>query len=99
MSDMPAKILPDDIVDMVAKEVAAQVALHIVTMYPKAANAVAWNSCKLSIAGVIRNNMSRLGNAAERGDIDLEIKKMKSERRRIVAMRKDTAFAFKEPKA
>lgn len=94
MTSLPAKNLPDDVVDLVAKEVAAQVALHIVSMYPKAANAVSWNSCKLSIAGVIRNNMSRLGKAAESGDLDAEMKKMKLERKRLTAMRKSTEFAF-----
>ena len=94
ITTLPVKGLPDDAVDMVAKEISAQVALHIVTMYPGAATAVPWDSCKRSLSGVIRNNMARLGKAAERGALEVEIKKMKSERARISAIRKSTRFAF-----
>lgn len=96
MNDLPAVPLPDDIVDMVAKEIAAQVSLHIVHMYPKAAEAVPWNSCKRSLSGVIRNNMSRLSKAAERGAINAELTKMRSERAKITAMRKASRHAFRD---
>ncbi len=79
---LPARPMPDDIVDIVAKEVAAQVADHIETMYPDAAKAVAWNSCKRSIQGVARNSMSRLGRAAENGNIETVLNDMKKERRK-----------------
>ena len=80
MSQVPAKPLPDDIVDRVAKEVAAQVVDHIQYMYPNAAEAVAWGSASRSIQGVVRNAMSRAGRAAETGDIDMCLRQMREER-------------------
>lgn len=62
--------LPDDVVDRVAKEVAAQVRDHIEQMYPAAAKAVAWKSASLSIQGVVRNTMNSAGRAAEEGRIE-----------------------------
>ncbi|RWR30472.1 hypothetical protein D2T29_12435 [Sinirhodobacter populi] len=93
MTNMPVKPLPDDAVDMAAKAIAAEVAHHIKTMYPGAAEAVAWESCKRSLAGVIRNGMKRLGDAAERGEMESEIKAMRSQRSREDAMRRDMAEA------
>ncbi len=93
MSNLPMKPLPDDAVDMAAKAIAAEVAHHIKTMYPSAAEAVAWESCKRSLAGVIRNGMKRLGDAAERGEMEAEIKTMRSQRKREDAMRRDMAEA------
>ena len=75
--------MPDDVIDLVAKEVAAQVADHIETMYPDAAKAVAWNSCKRSIQGVARNSMSRLGKAAEDGSIEKVLADMKKQRQKF----------------
>ena len=40
--NLPATPLPDDVIDRVAREVAAQVSDHIEFMYPDAAAAVAW---------------------------------------------------------
>jgi hypothetical protein len=85
MAQVPAKQLPDDIVDRVAKEVAAQVVAHITTMYPAAAEAVAWNSASRSIQGVVRNAMSEAGHAAETGDIDKCLAQMRSRRLAWVA--------------
>lgn len=75
-------------VDMAAKAVAAEVAAHIREMYPKAAKAVSMQSMARSLSGVIRNNMSRLGRAAERGEMEAEIDKMRSERARRTALRR-----------
>lgn len=47
--DLPARPLSDDVVDRIAKEVAAQVTHHIETMYPAAPEAVAWSSARRSI--------------------------------------------------
>lgn len=85
---LPVKPLPEDAVDMAAKAVAAEVAEHIEAMYPRAAEAVAWGSCKRSLQGVIRNSMKRLGDAAERGELEREVKTMKKQRDQIRKMRK-----------
>jgi hypothetical protein len=78
--NLPRPMLPDDIVDRVAKEVAAQVVAHISQMYPEAAKAVAWGSASLSIQGVVRNTMQEAGRAAESGEIDLVLRRMKLRR-------------------
>lgn len=78
--NIPVKALPDDIIDEAAKAIAAEVAHHIKTMYPDAAQAVAWSSCKRSLSGLIRNNMKRLGDAAERGNFEAEVRAMRSRR-------------------
>jgi hypothetical protein len=93
MTNLPMKPLPDDAVDMAARAIAAEVAHHIKAMYPAAAEAVAWESCKRSLAGVIRNGMKRLGDAAERGEMEAEIRSMRSQRVRETAMRRDMAEA------
>lgn len=85
MNNLPAKPLPDDAVDMVARAVALEVAEHIAKMYPDAARAVAWGNCKRSLSGVIRNTMARLGRAAERGALEQEIKLMARQRRDVRA--------------
>lgn len=77
--NIPVKALPDDIIDEAAKAIAAEVAHHIKTMYPDAACA-AWSSCKRSLSGLIRNNMKRLGDAAERGNFEAEVRAMRSRR-------------------
>lgn len=86
MTDLPAKPLPEDAVDLAAKAVAAEVAAHICEMYPKAAEAVSMPSMSRSLSGVIRNSMSRLGRAAEVGELEREIGKMRSERSRRSAL-------------
>lgn len=93
MASVPVKPLPDDAVDMAAKAIAAEVAHHIKTMYPSAAEAVAWESCKRSLSGVIRNGMKRLGDAAERGEMEAEIKAMRRQRAQQEAFRRDMAEA------
>lgn len=90
MPDVPAIPLPDDAVDMAARAVAAEVAEHIATMYPAAADAVAWESCKRSLAGVIRNSMASLGKAAENGRLDDEIRAMRRRRQSLRRMRANT---------
>jgi hypothetical protein len=82
VANLPMKPLPEDSVDLAAKAIAADVAHHIKTMYPAAAQAVAWTSCKRSPAGVIRNGMRRLGNAAERGEMEAEIRASRGQRAR-----------------
>ena len=81
MERLPAAPLPDDVIDRVAKEVAAQVRDHIAQMYPDAARAVAWNSASLSIQGVVKNTMAEAGRAAEGGRINLWLQE--TARRRI----------------
>lgn len=87
ITDLPMHPLPDDAVDMAARAVAAEVAAHIREMYPKAAEAVSVPSMTRSLTGVIRNNMKRLGRAAESGDLEGEIEKMRQERTRRRALR------------
>lgn len=77
LKSLPAAPLPDDVIDRVAREVAAQVADHIRFMYPAAAEAVSWESASRSIQGLVRNLMSEAGRAAERGEIDLCLKRMR----------------------
>lgn len=72
----------DDVVDRIAREIGLIVAHHIKTMYPDAAQAVAWNSCKLSIQGVVRNSIKSAGGAAENGTVDEWIKMQRTIRRR-----------------
>src|SRR5690554_143430 len=96
MPNLPVKPLPDDAVDMAARAVALEIAHHIETMYPEAAKAVAWGSCKRSLAGVVRNNMKRLGRAAENGEMEAEIKKMSAERRKYNDMNKPSKKAHIE---
>ena len=78
--NIPAKPLPDDVIDRVAKEVSAQVTLHIAMMYPDAAKAVAWQSAARSIQGVVRNTMASLSRSAEIGDIDQALMEMRKRR-------------------
>ena len=70
MTEVPAIPLSDDLVDRIATEIAARVADHIELLYPDAAQAVAWQSCKRSIQGVVRNAVSSAGRAAENGRAD-----------------------------
>jgi len=88
--DLPMKPLPEDAVDIAAKTVAAEVAAHIRKMYPAAADAVSVPSMTRSLSGVIRNSMSRLGRAAERGEIEAEAEKMRRERMRRSVLRKNS---------
>lgn len=90
MSDekLPAAPLPDDVIDRVAREVAAQVSDHIEFMYPDAAKAVAWKSASRSIQGVIRNCMSEAGKAAETGRIETCLKSMRRRRLEYRATRR-----------
>lgn len=74
ITTLPSAAMTDDLIDRIAKEVAAQVSDHIETMYPAAADAVAWQSCKRSIQGVVRNNVAAAGREAERGTIERWLK-------------------------
>jgi len=89
--NLPLPPLPDDAVDMAAREIAAQVCAHIKAMYPDATEAVPWNSCKRSLSGLIRNDMKRIGRAAERGEMVQEIAGMRNERVKITKMREGLA--------
>lgn len=87
VTDLPMQPLPGDAVDMAARAVSAEVTAHIQEMYPSAAKAVSVPSMTRSLTGVIRNNMRRLGRAAENGDLEREIDKMRQERRRRRVLR------------
>lgn len=80
ITTLPRAPLDDDAIDKAARAVALEVSHHIEMMYPGAAEAVAWNSCKRSISGVVRNAMKRLGEAAEQGDLDRVISDMQKQR-------------------
>ena len=93
MSDLQVRTLPaapmsDDLIDRIAKEVAAQVSTHIETMYPAAAEVVAWNSCKRSIQGVVRNNIAAASRATENGTIEIWLKTVRTARLKLLAMRR-----------
>lgn len=79
--NLPIPAMSDDLTDRIAKEVAALVSDHIETMYPAAAQAVAWNSTKRSIQGVVRNAVKAAGDAAENGRADQWIKESAARRR------------------
>lgn len=99
MADLPVVPMTEDLVDRIAKEVAALVSDRIETMYPAAAEAVAWNSCKRSIQGVVRNGVAYAGRAAENGTADQWIKDSAAQRRRAKAMWKSVGVGahLKEP--
>ena len=88
MADLPAIPMSDDVVDRIAAEIGIQVAYHIETMYPAAAQAVAWDSCKRSIQGVVRIAVASAGRAAEQGRADAWIKESRKRRRDMKAMRR-----------
>ena len=91
MTDLEiSKALPDDVIDRVAKEVAAHVADHIEFMYPEAAKAVAWRSASKSIQGVVRNLMAEAGREAETGRIENCLKDMRARRMRYRKIREAT---------
>jgi hypothetical protein len=85
---LPARPLPDDLVDRIAKEVAAQVTDHIEAMYPTAAEAVAWSSASRSIQGVVRNTVAAAGRAAEEGRIEDWLSDARRRRREMRRMRR-----------
>lgn len=87
MSDLPAIPMSDDLVDRIAKEIAAQVTDHLETMYPAATEAVAWKSCKRSLQGVIRNAVASAGRAAEAGRADAWIANGAAHRRKMRRIR------------
>ena len=88
------KPMPDDVVDLVAKEVAARVRDHIEQMYPDAARAVAWKSASLSIQGVCRNAMKSAGDAAEAGRFDEWLAQSKANRKAVKAAWKKAGIGY-----
>ncbi len=86
MNSLPAIPMADDLVDRIAAEIGLEVAFHIETMYPDAAKAVAWNSCKRSLQGVIRNAIRGAGRAAENGDAEAWISSKRTNRKRLRKM-------------
>ena len=86
MGSLPAIPLSDDLVDRIAKEIAALVADHLETMYPAATEAVAWSSCRRSIQGTVRNGVASAGRAAEQGEADQWIKDSAAARARYKRM-------------
>lgn len=79
---LPAVPMPDDVIDRVAKEVAANVADHIEFMYPEAAQAVSWGSTRRSIQGVVRNLLNEAGRGAEAGRIEAVLTEQRERRLR-----------------
>jgi hypothetical protein len=84
-TSLSAAPMTDDLIDRIAKEVAAQVSAHVETMYPDAAGAVAWDSCKRSIQGVIRNNIAAASRNAENGTIEDWLKTVRATRLKLMA--------------
>lgn len=68
--NLPALPTTDDLVDRIAKEIAAEVAYHMETMYPAATMVVPWESVKRGLQGVIRNAVAAAGEATEEGRIE-----------------------------
>lgn len=93
MAPLPARPLPEDIVDVIAREVAADIKDHIERMYPDAAAAVAWNSCARSIQGITRNTMKAAADAAESGRIEQWLKLHRENRRKLKALRRKLGLA------
>lgn len=91
---LPARPLPDDVIDQVAREVALQVRDHIAMMYPAAAQAVAWDSASRSIQGVVRNTMAAAGRAAEEGRIEKWLVDTATSRRRSVKAFRDAGIGY-----
>lgn len=87
MNKLPARPLSDEVVDRIAAEIGLQVSHHIEMMYPAAAEAVAWNSAKRSIQGVVRNAVAAAGRAAEEGRADDWIAQERRLRREINRLR------------
>jgi hypothetical protein len=88
---LPAIPLSDDLIDRIAKEIAAQIADHMEIQYPAATEAVAWKSCKRSLQGVVRNAIASAGRAAENGSAEGWIERNQRQRRelrRIIAATK-----------
>jgi hypothetical protein len=83
--NLPAKPLPDDVVDKVAREVALELSAYIEMMYPQIAAQSQWASLRVSMHGMIRNHMGGAAKAAEEGRIDAWLKIMRANRRSVVA--------------
>ena len=64
---LPAKPIPDDMIDRVAREVAAQMVAHMEWAYHGALDAVSQDSLHKSLQGVSRNVMAEIAKAAEGG--------------------------------
>lgn len=83
--------------DAVAREISAEVFHHIVAKYPDVVDAVNWRSYKRSVGQVIRHTMKRLSDASECGNLDKEIRSMKSKRassRNMIHSSDDIRAAF-----
>ena len=86
--NMPAVPPNDDLIDRIAKEVAAEVADHIEYAYPAAAKAVAWKSAKRSIQGVVRNHIAAASRATEQGKIEAWLKHHRITRNKLRRLRR-----------
>lgn len=91
---LPVRALPEDIVDIIAREVSLDLKEHIEAMYPAAAAAVAWNSCARSIQGTIRNTMKAAGVAAEEGRIEQWLSLHRRNRRELKALRRKNGLGY-----
>ncbi len=82
-----------ELIEQAARAIASEVSYHLETMYPAVTTAVAWNSCKRSLSGLIQNTMKRLGDAAESGTMDAVIKSQAQHRREMGKLRKISEMA------
>lgn len=83
--NLPAAPLPDDVIDRVAREVALELRTYIEIMYPDVAAAKGWQSCRVSLHGLIRNHMASAAKAAEEGRIEPWLKRMRTARREWIS--------------
>jgi hypothetical protein len=82
---VPHRPMPDDLIDRIAREIALEVGMCLETYYPNACRAVAWESCKRAIQGVVRNGMASAGRAAEAGQAEEWIERTRRHRREAKA--------------
>ncbi len=69
------------LIEKIGRAVTSEITHHIQSMYPDAAKAVAWGSCKRSLSGVVYNTMVALNRAAVVGNLDGTIAEMAANRR------------------
>lgn len=79
--------LTDDLVDRIAMEIANGLCDYLECMYPNVTTAVAWQSCKRSIHGHLRNDVASAGKAAESGSVDTWIKTRRAHRKKMRKLR------------
>lgn len=78
----------DALVRQIAMDVGKQVVDHIEHAYPAMCEAVAWNSARLSIRNCTHNAVMEAVKAANRGEVELMLKRHDEHRRSMRKMRK-----------